>query len=682
MVTPELTTTTTTTTMLQGEEDEEIDHVQHERFRSIRPNPIAALIRQGAEEAGRLQGGSRATTKVQRMINSLQWRQAHSKDEIYPLPLESGVILEFRQLQAGEVTGLGTGATVWPAAHVLAKYLELRFGQNKTNTIGSVEGMGGMAGLRAVDLGSGTGVAGIVAAALGAEAFLTDQVQLLFLMQENADRARASAKSKSKSKSGTPKATLMDDKLGANAEMHFAAAAAAAAVAADPTTADDIPTTTCGKIRVLTYDWGMDDDRLSPPLDVVLVSDCVLPKLYPIEPLVDAIDRLSGPETVTIMSYEHRHYQAFDPRRRFEELAAAKGLVKSVIPQAQQHPIFSADDIEIWEVRRRQGQQQQQPQWADSHRQQNTARVVGDTERQPVQEEIMGTDHDILILSTLSPKSLSSSSSCREPPAEATAVGLAMTGAAATSEVRTATAVGIMGERHVLTQAPSGAAAAAAAAAASSEGEATEDGGPLASAGATTTRSTCREGALNQYPPHARALELGSGVGLVTMTAALLGWEVVGTDKSDALPILELNTTRCLSSTRRTSIGNVEVVEYDWGADAHNLLAGRNGGVPAGYDVVMCADCVYARASVEPLLESLLQVCDESTVVLVTNELRSAFDEFLQRARALEFEVEDVHVPEAQMVVDATSNQRPKPVALKRLRRRLAVLPVAPSKPS
>lgn len=52
----------------------------------------------------------------------------------------------------------------------------------------------------------------------------------------------------------------------------------------------------------------------------------------------------------------------------------------------------------------------------------------------------------------------------------------------------------------------------------------------------------------------------------------------------------------------------MEVVEYDWGADAHNLLAGRNGGVPAGYDVVMCADCVYARASVEPLLESLLQV--------------------------------------------------------------------------
>lgn len=75
------------------------------------------------------------------------------------------------------------------------------------------------------------------------------------------------------------------------------------------------------------------------------------------------------------------------------------------------------------------------------------------------------------------------------------------------------------------------------------------------------------------------------------------------------------------------------------------------------------------------------QVCDEDTVVLMTNELRSAFDEFLRRARALRFEVEDVHVPETQMMVDETSNQRPKPIALKRLRRRAAVMEPPPSTP-
>lgn len=504
--------------------------------------------------------------------------QAHSKDEIYPLPLESGVVLEFRQLQAGEVTGLGTGATVWPAAHVLAKYLELRFGRKYgTNNAGSLDGGGGMAGLRAVDLGSGTGVAGIVAAALGAEAFLTDQEQLLFLMRENADRATSNARAKSKSQPGTSKALLMDGEPGANTGVH-------AAVAADPTTADATPTPACGDIRVLTYDWGMDDDLLSPPVDVVLVSDCVLPKLYPIEPLVDAIDRLSGPETVTIMSYEHRHYQAFDPRRKFDELAAAKGLVKSVIPQAQQHPIFSADDIEIWEVRRRrrqEQQEQQEPQRTDNHGQRNAASVIRASEGEPVSEEVLGADNDVEIFSTLSPKPLSSPSSCGEPPGAAGAAASSVAArAAAKDEVRTVTSVGIMGERHDLAQAPSGAigcylwpsavvmarhllttspaaatgtvATGAAGSSNSSAGEeATEDGGLLASAGATAGQLSCAGGARNQYPPQARALELGSGVGLVAMTAAMLGWEVVGTDKSDALPLLELNTSRCLTSTRR-----------------------------------------------------------------------------------------------------------------------------------
>ncbi|CAM9588829.1 unnamed protein product [Ectocarpus fasciculatus] len=609
---------------------------------TCRPNPIAALIRQGAEEAGRLQGSSRAATKVQRMINSLQWRQAHSKDDIYPLPLESGVVLEFRQLQAGEVTGLGTGATVWPAAHVLAKYLERRFG----NEGGAGGRPGGMEGLRAVDLGAGTGVAGIVAAALGAEAFLTDQEQLLFLMQENADRAQA----KPEAKREKPKAS-------------------------NTTTAG----VACGDIRVLTYDWGKDDASLSPPLDVVLVSDCVLPKLYPIEPLVDAIDQLSGPDTVTIMSYEHRHYPEFDPRRRFEELAAAKGLVKTVIPQARQHPIFSADDIEIWEVRRRQPRQDE-----TSCQENETLSAANEGSTQPESVFVEMPANEVVILS--SPPSTPPCVSSREDEA----AGLAATeapGVATAGAAEVPTVVGILGERHELTQTPSGAlgsylwpsavvmarhivsTAPAIAAAISHASGSAIDGGSLENCSAGPP--PCGK-PLHGGPARVSALELGSGVGLVAMTAALLGWEFVGTDKADALPLLELNVKRCVSSTKRTCAGTVDVVEYDWGTDAKRLVEGRKSsgrGDGNSYDIVICADCVYASASVEPLLASLCQVCGDKTVVLVTNELRSAFDEFLRGARALGFQVEDVHVPETQMVVDASTNQRPKPVALKRLRR-------------
>lgn len=443
------------------------------------PNPIAALIRRGAVEAGRLQGTSRASSKVQRMINSLQWRQAHSKDAIYPLALESGAVVEIKQLQAGEITGLGTGATVWPAAHVLAKYLERRYGER------------GLAGFRVVDLGSGTGVAGIIAAALGAEAFLTDQEQLLFLMRENAERFARNAR-------GATETT----------------ATAAAAVTVAPVEVATVKPAS-DTVHVLTYDWGMVDDELAPPVDVVLVSDCVLPKLYPIEPLVDAIDRLSGPETVTIMSYEHRHYQAFDPRRRFEELAAARGLVKTDIPQAQQHPIFSADDIEIWEVRRR--QPEHDPSRASS------AAAPGETEAEV--EMVDAHEEDVVILSQPQPLSWDNI----EAPATSPEVKVA---------------VGMLGERHELAQAPSGAIGCYLwpSAVVMARHLVAANAGGCSDAGASYAPL---------YPCRASVLELGSGVGLVAMAAALLGWDVVCTDKVDALQLLEANVKRCLSSTKR-----------------------------------------------------------------------------------------------------------------------------------
>lgn len=63
--------------------------------------------------------------------------------------------------------------------------------------------------------------------------------------------------------------------------------------------------------------------------------------------------------------------------------------------------------------------------------------------------------------------------------------------------------------------------------------------------------------------------------------------------------------------------GTVDVVEYEWGTDVQHLLAGRNSAGGSGYDVVVCADCVYAGASVEPLLASLCEVGDLSGAFLL-----------------------------------------------------------------
>lgn len=61
-------------------------------------------------------------------------------------------------------------------------------------------------------------------------------------------------------------------------------------------------------------------------------------------------------------------------------------------------------------------------------------------------------------------------------------------------------------------------------------------------------------------------------------------------------------------------------------------------------------------------------MCDETTIVLVTNELRSSFDEFLRAAKSY-FAVEDVPLLQEDMIVDPQGNESPKPVTLKRLRR-------------
>ncbi|KAJ8600267.1 hypothetical protein CTAYLR_000625 [Chrysophaeum taylorii] len=127
----------------------------------------------------------------------------------------------------------GTGSTVWDAAIVLAKYvdtLDLR-------------------GLRVVELGSGTGLVGLVAAAGGARVLLTDLPECL-------DFLRANAK---------------------------------------------------GTAAVAELAWG--ETRDLPPADIVLCADCLLPgATHLFKPLADTIVAFlrSRESCVAILAYEHR----------------------------------------------------------------------------------------------------------------------------------------------------------------------------------------------------------------------------------------------------------------------------------------------------------------------------------------------------------------------------------------
>lgn len=256
-----------------------------------RPSMIA-LLAGGVENRRHSTKGGGDKSRLHRMMGALQWRHSHLKSPEYPLEI-AGVDLKIKQLMLGEITGLGTGATVWPAAHVLSKYMERRWPVSN----------GGMAGMRVIDMGSGTGAVGLVAHVLGAEeVVLTDQEQLSFLMHENAVLA---VKAMSRGMENT----------------------------VDPD--EDHP-----GIKIATYDWGLDDTHLAPPFDVVIVSDCVLPKLYPIEPLVAALVELTKPRDdkqtspIVLLSYEHRIHEHFDPRVRlfFRSLLTTMHKSSSFIP--------------------------------------------------------------------------------------------------------------------------------------------------------------------------------------------------------------------------------------------------------------------------------------------------------------------------------------------------------------
>jgi predicted nicotinamide N-methyase len=168
------------------------------------------------------------TEKLKRLANSLQWRHKYQNTEEYCIVLLDKRVITLRQVLNGELKGLGTGVFVWPAAHVLSKYLEKRYGSD------------GLCGQRVCDIGSGTGCTGFISAALGAHVTLTDQDQLISFLEINKHSVCAVNKS-------------------IDAE----------------------------RIDIKVYDWGRSAEHLNSPFDIILISDCVLPKLYPILPLIE-----------------------------------------------------------------------------------------------------------------------------------------------------------------------------------------------------------------------------------------------------------------------------------------------------------------------------------------------------------------------------------------------------------
>ena len=117
----------------------------------------------------------------------------------------------------------------------------------------------------------------------------------------------------------------------------------------------------------------------------------------------------------------------------------------------------------------------------------------------------------------------------------------------------------------------------------------------------------------------APVLELGCGLGLPSIAAALAGGRVLATDWSpDAI-----HATR--ENARRNGV-EVETAVVAWGAPEPILER-------APWRWVLASDVLYEQRNVDLLLELLPRLVDRSCEVLIADPRRSPAERFLERAQ-------------------------------------------------
>ena len=117
----------------------------------------------------------------------------------------------------------------------------------------------------------------------------------------------------------------------------------------------------------------------------------------------------------------------------------------------------------------------------------------------------------------------------------------------------------------------------------------------------------------------APVLELGCGLGLPSIAAALAGGRVLATDWSpDAISATQENA-------RRNGV-EVETAVVAWGAPEPILERGP-------WRWVLASDVLYEQRNVDLLLELLPRLVDRSCEVLIADPRRSPAERFLERAQ-------------------------------------------------
>ncbi|XP_074523259.1 methyltransferase like 21e [Halichoeres trimaculatus] len=104
-------------------------------------------------------------------------------------------------------------------------------------------------------------------------------------------------------------------------------------------------------------------------------------------------------------------------------------------------------------------------------------------------------------------------------------------------------------------------------------------------------------------------IELGSGTGLVTIVASLLGAKVTSTDLPDVLGNLQYNVLR---NTKDRCKYTPVVTELIWGQDVEQHFPRAT----HYFDYILAADVVYAHPYLDELMDTFDHLCQENTQIL------------------------------------------------------------------
>lgn len=123
--------------------------------------------------------------------------------------------------------------------------------------------------------------------------------------------------------------------------------------------------------------------------------------------------------------------------------------------------------------------------------------------------------------------------------------------------------------------------------------------------------------------PH-RTLEIGCGLGLVSIVAAKLGWEIAAGDHEPSALIFAQYNAR-LNATE-----SIKFIEFDWNQPPE----------PPRYDCILGADILYQLNNHAPVVNCIDKLLAPGGVALISDPNRGVADRFPAVAKAAGFRVE------------------------------------------